>query len=264
MIINCRTTLFILALIFLSGSVVGCKEEAPPPAQKPAVVSRKIDAKPKPAPAAAAKPAAPKATPAAKTEPAPAAKPEPAPAAVSQKEAVTPPPVDTAAQPAEPTTEKAAPVTAADTAGETESTPTMEEILGKAAEQGLYRARFYRPEGKIDPFAPLFQQKAEVKKAVTQKSETQKRVPQTPLEKISLEQLKLVGIIQMASGNKALVEEASGRGYVVKKGTYIGLNGGHISRIGEDRIVIEEEQENLLGKITTVEKELTIEKPLGE
>ncbi|PQP34785.1 pilus assembly protein PilP, partial [Desulfobacteraceae bacterium SEEP-SAG9] len=62
----------------------------------------------------------------------------------------------------------------------------------------------------------------------------------------------------------ALVEEASGKGYIVAKGTYIGLHAGRILEILNDRVIVEEEIEDILGKITIDRKELKIQKPPGE
>ncbi len=120
---------------------------------------------------------------------------------------------------------------------------------------------------KIDPFAPLFKEEVASKpeEAVVAKSETKRRIPLTPLEKIDLSQLKLVGIVRGAqSGEKALVEEASGKGYIVTKGTYIGLNAGRVLQILGDGIVIEEEIEDALGKVTIIRTELKLQKPPGE
>lgn len=144
---------------------------------------------------------------------------------------------------------------------------TMADLTEKAAAEGssLYRARFYNPEGKIDPFAPVFQQSSEKVTTTTDtKKKREKRVPQTPLERISLDQLTLVGVIRMPGGNRAIVQEASGRGYVVKKGTYIGTNAGRVIDIKKDRIVIDEEVENLLGDVVTRKQELKLQKPFGE
>ena len=119
--------------------------------------------------------------------------------------------------------------------------------------------------GKIDPFAPLFKDEPirKARRGVAKKV-TKKRIPLTPLEKIDLSQLKLVGVIRAPSGNKALVEEASGKGYIVAKGTYIGLHSGRILEILSDRIIVEEEIEDILGKVTIDRKELKIQKPPGE
>ena len=96
------------------------------------------------------------------------------------------------------------------------------------------------------------------------KQKRKKRIPQTPLEKLDLGQLKLVGIIQSAKKNKALVEEASGKGYIISKGTYIGTQAGRVKKINKDRVVIEEEIEDITGKIVLHEKELKLQKPAGE
>ena len=119
----------------------------------------------------------------------------------------------------------------------------------------------YNPRGKIDPFEPLFKDQPII---VASKQKRKKRIPRTPLEKIGLGQLKLVGVILARSGNKALVQEASGKGYIIKKGTYIGLNSGQVVEIQKDNVIIEEEVEDVLGKVTTRKTELRLPKPPGE
>ncbi|MBL0701923.1 MAG: pilus assembly protein PilP [Desulfosarcina sp.] len=126
----------------------------------------------------------------------------------------------------------------------------------------LVLTKIYNPQGKIDPFVPLFQEKAIAAPIVTQKRK--KRVRRTPLERIDLAQLKLTGIILRPAGDKAMVEEATGRGYVVIKGTSIGNNWGKVTEILKDRIIIKEEVEDLLGKVTLEKKEMKIQRPPGE
>ena len=120
----------------------------------------------------------------------------------------------------------------------------------------------YIPEGKLDPFEPLFK-KERVSLAVGEKK-IKRRKPLTPLERINLSQLTLVGIIQAPSGNRALVQETTGKGYVVKKGTYIGTNSGKIVQILKDRIIIEEESEDIYGKVSIIKKPIKLQKPPGE
>jgi type IV pilus assembly protein PilP len=121
---------------------------------------------------------------------------------------------------------------------------------------------FYNPEGKLDPFEPLFK-KESVSLAVG-KNKIKTRKPLTPLERVNLSQLTLVGIILSPSGNRALVQETTGKGYVVKKGTYIGTNSGKIVEILKDRIIIEEESEDIYGKVSIIKKPLKLQKPPGE
>jgi type IV pilus assembly protein PilP len=118
----------------------------------------------------------------------------------------------------------------------------------------------YDPTGKIDPFEPLFRDKL----TIARKAKNIKRVPRTPLERIDLSQLKLVGIILASSGNRALVEEASGKGYVIKKGTYIGINGGKIVKIQKEIVTVEEKFEDYSGKIKTRKRQIKLPKPPGE
>jgi len=119
----------------------------------------------------------------------------------------------------------------------------------------------YNPQGKLDPFEPLFQAKPI---ALAAKKKKRRSAPPTPLEKVSLEQLKLVAIIRMPNENKALVQEATGKGYIVKKGTYIGLNSAKTIQILKDRIIVEEEVEDVYGKVTVSKKSLKLQKSPGE
>jgi type IV pilus assembly protein PilP len=119
----------------------------------------------------------------------------------------------------------------------------------------------YNPEGKLDPFAPLIKEKP-VNLPVTHRKVV-RRKPLTPLEKLDLSQLKLVAILRAQNGNSALVEEDSGKGYVIKKGTYIGTHSGKVAEILSDRIIVEEEVEDIYGKISVRKREIKL-KPPGE
>lgn len=143
-----------------------------------------------------------------------------------------------------------------------DSEPARQETTASVAN------RIYDPKQRLNPFIPLF--KADNENVVTDQMDAlsakkrKKRIPQTPLEKISLNQLNLVAIIRASSGNKALVEESSGKGYIVKKGTYIGLNSGIVTQIDSDGVIIEEEIENLMGELVLQNTEIKLQKPAGE
>jgi type IV pilus assembly protein PilP len=129
----------------------------------------------------------------------------------------------------------------------------------------------YDPKGKIDPFVPLVRDEpvnaakdAEKAGGEAKGEKRKKRIPQTPLEKIELNQLRLRAIIMAPSGNRALVEESSGKGYILTTGTYIGRNQGTVTKIEKDRVIVEETVESIQGDITTQEKELKLPKPPGE
>ncbi len=136
----------------------------------------------------------------------------------------------------------------------------------------------YVPDGKIDPFLPLFREEPDAKKEEkkgTGKAEDKKKVkksprrlPRTPLEKMDVSQLKLVGIIRSGGGNKALVQDASGKGYVLNKGTFIGANSGFVTQITKNKVIIEEEEDDETidtdGLVTIRQRELVLQKPVGE
>jgi type IV pilus assembly protein PilP len=119
----------------------------------------------------------------------------------------------------------------------------------------------YNPEGKTDPFIPFV---AGEPAATAGQSKREKRAPMTPLEKLDLSQLKITAIIRAPNGNKALVEETSGKGYIIQKGTFIGVNSGKVVSIENERVVIEEEMENVYGELTVRLKEMKLPKPPGE
>jgi type IV pilus assembly protein PilP len=122
----------------------------------------------------------------------------------------------------------------------------------------------YNPIGKVDPFQPLYQEEPEVKveKAVDKPKVPER--PRTPLEKLDLGQLKLTAIVTTGAERRALVEEASGKGYVVEVGTHIGLERGAVVEIGQDRIVIEHAAQDDFGKTENRKRELKLQKPPGD
>lgn len=116
----------------------------------------------------------------------------------------------------------------------------------------------YDSEGKIDPFEPLFKETPEIKSGSPQHADTGGN---TALEKIDLSQLKLTGIILAASGNRALVQEATGRGHVISKGTPIGTHGGRVAGVLQDKVIVKERMKDVRGKFFFQETELKLNKP---
>ena len=120
----------------------------------------------------------------------------------------------------------------------------------------------YDPEGKIDPFEPLFEEMPETKTASATYADTDHK-PTTDIEKVDLCQLRLTGIILAASGNRALVQEASGRGHVIAKGTRIGTHGGLVSAVLKDRVIVKEKMKDMRGKFFFQKTELKIRNKPG-
>jgi len=115
----------------------------------------------------------------------------------------------------------------------------------------------YDSQGKIDPFKPLIQDKPEETRPVV--DEGPKRIL-TPLEKIELSQIRLVAVIIMKNKRIAMVEEASGKGYEVGIGTYIGRNQGKVSEIKDSSIVIKELVRDYKGRLEEQIQEIKLHK----
>ena len=156
---------------------------------------------------------------------------------VRKKIEVPKPPVEVAK--VEPAQVEAEPPTPEPEA-EVDKEPTPEEIIKKVAYT-------YDPKGKIDPFRSVFVAQRRGRGGSRIKidaDERRRNIPLTPLQRVAVSQLKVVGIIMAPTGNKALVEDPEGKGYVITKGTYLGSNFGQVTRILRDRIVVEEEVED--------------------
>ncbi len=240
--LRCGVVFFLLALFPLTG----CRqEEAPPP--KPTVVKKRIAQSPAGAETTEQTPGKEAEKKAKPVQPGPPAAEAPvnnatlaeSPAAVSvqapavpQKDITPPPPPAGAASPPSDSLKSSLPGT----------------------------LPHYNPVGRVDPFSPLF--KDEPTGGAAKKKKPQR--PLTPLEKIDLSQLKLVAVLRAESGNRAMVEDASGKGYVLTNGTYVGINSGRVVKILSDRVVVEEQLEDYMGRTLKTERELKLQKPFGE
>jgi type IV pilus assembly protein PilP len=98
----------------------------------------------------------------------------------------------------------------------------------------------YNPAGKPDPFKPFIQ--------LTPIRESLRNAPMTPLQRYEVSQLKLVAIIATPEGNIALVEDSTGKGFFLKKGTLIGKSDGKVTKILKNKVVIEELYQDVLGQ----------------
>jgi type IV pilus assembly protein PilP len=113
----------------------------------------------------------------------------------------------------------------------------------------------YSSVGKPDPFKPFIQLVS---------SRGGSRAALTPLQKFDISQLKLVAIITAPGGNIALVEDVTGKGYFLKKGTWIGKNDGKVTKILKDKVIVEEVYQDIFGQTKTNEISLSLQKELEE
>jgi type IV pilus assembly protein PilP len=269
-----RALLCLIAAMLL---LVGC-DESDKTAAQPQTVRKKITAKTETGPLAAPAGAA------APTQPAPAAAAGEKPVLAQVAKPQTPPSVPVPPpEPKEPSPTQAtvAPLLPVQAAAAAEpSPPTGVKPLvsdGNSQQSGMAGADSqiaallniqapppYNPKGKVDPFVPLLRDEAAAAAVAKLRAKDDPNRPKTPLEKIDLGQLKLVAIITALGGNRAVVEESSGKGYIIKEGTFIGLNSGKVVGIKADKVLVEEEFEDIYGKSITQKKEITLPKPPGE
>ena len=122
----------------------------------------------------------------------------------------------------------------------------------------------YDTKGRVDPFIPLLTEKqaAPAQPEAGGKPEEPKRML-TPLEKLDLSQIKLVAIIQAGSRTLAMVEEANGKGYEVRLGTYMGTNGGQVTAIHPDSLTVTEQYTDYQGKRRERAQEIKFHKNEG-
>ncbi len=117
----------------------------------------------------------------------------------------------------------------------------------------------YSLTDKINPFIPLVQTRVSATIPVNKEEKKPTRTL-TPLEKFDLSQIRLVAVVMAESGKIAMVEEASGKGYVVRVGTYIGKGGGTVVQILTDRIVINETITDFRGEEISHTREMKLHK----
>jgi Tfp pilus assembly protein PilP len=127
--------------------------------------------------------------------------------------------------------------------------PAKTEEKKEAEKEEVYT---YNSSGNPDPFKPFLQ--------LTPVREASRSVPLTPLQKFEISQLKLVAILSAPEGNIGLVEDATGKGYFIKKGTLIGKNDGKVAKILSDRVIVEEVFLDVLGKKKVNEMSLSLQK----
>jgi len=74
------------------------------------------------------------------------------------------------------------------------------------------------------------------------------RTQVTPLQRYEIGQLTVVGTVWAVSPPRAMVEDSVGMGYIVTLGTPIGPNGGVVTAIEPQRVIIEERVLDYYGK----------------
>jgi Tfp pilus assembly protein PilP len=112
----------------------------------------------------------------------------------------------------------------------------------------------YDPTDKRDPFRSFRWERLQ---------EVADRGTLGPLEQFELEQLNVTAVIWSTEKPRALVEDPSGRSYVVHEGTRIGKNDGLVIHIGDNLVLVKETYVDFAGAQTTKDVELRIRRSQG-
>lgn len=139
----------------------------------------------------------------------------------------------------------------------TASAPVSSEVPGEATAPAAEETpgevtNGYRAEGKRDPFRSFHLK--EVQEPVLELG---------PLADFDLAQLALVGVVWNTTNPRALVADPGGRSFVLSEGSQIGKNGGRVTRIQDDSILVQERFVDFEGKVTTKDVEMRIKKGQG-
>jgi len=123
------------------------------------------------------------------------------------------------------------------------------DLLIASLDPATARAHFvYDPTGKRDPFMPF-------------DLSPKRSAGATPLEQYAFEELKVTAILNNGDTPKAIIEDSTGKGFTVGKGTKVGLNGGEIVEILPNKVVILESETDFTGEKKNRTTELLLRRP---
>lgn len=128
---------------------------------------------------------------------------------------------------------------------------SQEEAAAVGFPAGQLPAFIYNRE-RPDPFYPFLTQ--EIIKA-----EAKAKAELAGPRKFEPSQLVLVAIVAVKNGFVAMAQDASGAGYVLRKGTRIGET-GKVIQVGKERVVVEQVVKNVFGERVTKKIEMTLNK----
>ncbi len=149
--------------------------------------------------------------------------------------------------------------------------PTVPSLPMLAAGQGLDDGPdqikiTFNPKTVRNPFRPFIKMEEKKKKRRKKDKLGRKiRTPRTPLERYTLQELKLVGILwSEVKRPEAIIEDPAGKGYTVRPGTHIGDQGGRVTRITKDAVLVEARTVDVLGEVIVDTSTLTLHKNENE
>lgn len=106
----------------------------------------------------------------------------------------------------------------------------------------------YQVENRPDPFAPFVAGPAQANNPVTPDEILENNEVLTGMQLFEPGQLTLVAMLMTGGDTLAMVQDSTGRGYVIEEGMKIGRR-GVITRITENKVLIEETAQTRSGKV---------------
>lgn len=123
----------------------------------------------------------------------------------------------------------------------------------------------YSPVGKRDPFRSFLLEEAKAtEKKVAASVQPIENLRCGALCKWDLEQLRLVAIVSGVSSPMAMVEAPDGKGYTVRRGTFIGKRNGKVTNIRPSEMVVTEIYKDNAGVPQPHEISITLPKSPAE
>jgi type IV pilus assembly protein PilP len=113
----------------------------------------------------------------------------------------------------------------------------------------------YDPTGKPDPF------RSYVKVFLSQQQD--RGTPATPLQRFDLSQLRVTAVVWGNESARALINDPSGKGYIISVGTPIGKNNGRVTRIDDNLVMVKETYVDFRGQASTKDVEMRLHPSQG-
>ena len=133
-----------------------------------------------------------------------------------------------------------------------------QQVLPATTLQG-YHQFDYKFEARPDPFLPFFNSKKPSDEKTSEEKKNTTNEVLTELRKFEPGQLRLVAVMAFKDKNIAMLEDVTGKGYLVEQGTLIGRH-GIVSSIKPDLLLVTETYETTTGRKVVNEIPLRMQK----
>jgi len=143
--------------------------------------------------------------------------------------------------------------------GQSTASTVVEEEAVPEAMRHLVKGPDVDMETLRDPFASYLALVARRgRQALTERQSRLASRSREPLESFDLSTLNLVAIMHMGKDRIAMIEDKTGKGYIIRRGNYMGKNNGRIEKITDDSVFLVEQVLNPAGDVVDRQVTLTL------